>query len=295
MQQSSDSCHLSNRLDGDVQQSVITSSPLPDVTHPNHPRWQRAAERAVLRGHLVCDLLAEALPLSDARVLDAGCGNGGTSIALTKRGAQVTAVDRDPARLQILRDSHPDIDTREGDVQTLPFEDARFDAAVLQDVIEHAADPAAVLAETARVLRGGGLLYLSTPNRDALPNLIADPHFGLPFVSRKNRAALRRALRRRRPVDAERDDLAELLPESRLLRLLGDAGFQPRFVNRAVAKRLFEHPEAVVWSDLHLAAVRWLRRLRLHGILLRMVRDEAGAMNRLLNPTFYCICRKEGR
>ena len=295
MQQSSDSSHLSNRLDGDVRNSVITSHPIPDATHPNRERWQRAADRAVLRGEMVCDLLADAIPLNGAPVLDAGCGNGGTSIALAERGARVTAMDRNPDRLRILRDSRPDISTTEGDVRALPFPDSSFDAAVLQDVIEHVSDPSSVLAEISRVLRGGGVLYLSTPNRDALANLVADPHFGLPFVSRKNRAALRKALRRRRPADAKREDLAELLPESRLLRLLSDARLHPRFVNRAVAERLFEQPEAVVWSDLHISAVRWLCRLRLHSIFLRAVRDEPGAMNRLLNPTFYCICRKEGR
>ncbi len=295
MQESSDSSLLSNRLDGDVQEPVITSAPLPDAAHPNRLRWQRSAERAVLRGELVCDLLAETLPLRGARVLDAGCGNGGTSIALSRLGAYVTALDRNPDRLQILQDSCPDVETRLGDVNALSFPDSSFDAAVLQDVIEHTADPAAVLAEIARVLRPGGMLYLSTPNRDALPNIIADPHFGLPFVSRKNRATLRQILRRRRPSDAERDDLAELLSEMQLLRLLADAGLTSHFVNRTVAKRLFESPEAVVWSDLHLNAVRWIRRLHLHRAVLHVVRDEAGVINRLLNPTFYLICRKEGR
>lgn len=278
-----------------MQRTVITSMPLPDAAHPNRERWQRAAERAVLRGELVCDLLAETLPLSDAQVLDAGCGNGGTSIALTGRGARVTAMDRNNERLRILRESRSGIDVRKGDVHDLPFPDDSFDGVVLQDVIEHVADPSVVLAETARVLRPGGALYLSTPNRDALPNLVADPHFGLPLVSRKNRAELRKTLRSRRPADAERDDLAQLLSEALLLRLLSDAGFHSRFVNRVVAKRLFSIPESVVWSDLHLATVHRLRRLRLHHILPRMVRDEAGLMNRILNPTFYMICRKEGR
>lgn len=247
----------------------------------------------MLRGTLVCDLLAGELPLNGARVLDAGCGGGGTSIALTMRGARVTATDRNLDRLAELRANHPGITAREADLHALPFDDDSFDGAVLQDVIEHVADPAAVLREISRVLRQGGVLYLSTPNRDALPNLVADPHFGLPLISRKKRPALREALRRWRPQDAERDDLAQLFPETQLLRLLREAGFHTRFVNRAVAQRLFREPESVVWSDLHLAVVQWLCRTRVHHILLPIVRDEAGILNRLLNPTFYLICRKD--
>lgn len=202
-------------------------------------------------------------------------------------------MDRNPDRLEILLTSCPDIVVEVGDLLRLPFPDDHFDAAVLQDVIEHVANPAAVLRELARVLRHGGVLYLSTPNRDALPNLIADPHFGLPFVSRKSRAQLRRILSRRRPRDAEREDLAQLLSEAELLALLKGAGFQTRFVNRAVADRLFRDPEAVVWSDLHVATVRFLRRSGLHRLLRGMVRDTPGMLNRYVNPTFYLICRKE--
>jgi SAM-dependent methyltransferase len=48
------------------------------------------------------------------------------------------------------------------------FPDASFDAAAMIDVIEHLADPAAALRETARVLSKGGVLYLVTPDIDSL-------------------------------------------------------------------------------------------------------------------------------
>ena len=45
----------------------------------------------------------------------------------------------------------------------LPFADATFSVAVSQEVLEHLAEPQLALAELARVVRPGGLLYLQTP------------------------------------------------------------------------------------------------------------------------------------
>jgi ubiquinone/menaquinone biosynthesis C-methylase UbiE len=269
------------------------AAPHLDAAHPDFVRWQRAAAQAELRGDLVCTLLAKDITLEGARILDAGCGVGGTSIALRKHGAVVCAMDRSSARLEQLRAATDDIDVREGDLSSLPFGDASFDAVVLQDVIEHVTDPARVLHEITRVLRPGGVLYLSTPNRDALPNLVADPHFGLPLVSRKSREQLRSVLRRHRPADAERDDIAQLLSARQLDALLRAAGLRWRYVNRAAAGMLFSRPETVVWSDLHLRAVRVLRRTGLWRPALSMVSDRPGVFNRWINPTWYLLARKD--
>jgi len=46
----------------------------------------------------------------------------------------------------------------------LPFASASFGGAVCTEVLEHVDDPTAVFAEVARVLRPGGLFYVTTPN-----------------------------------------------------------------------------------------------------------------------------------
>ncbi len=49
------------------------------------------------------------------------------------------------------------------DAHWIPFEDASFDGAIAQAVIEHVADPQACAAEIHRVLKPRGLVYADTP------------------------------------------------------------------------------------------------------------------------------------
>jgi SAM-dependent methyltransferase len=49
------------------------------------------------------------------------------------------------------------------DAHTIPLADASVDAVVIQAVLEHVLQPAAVVAEIWRVLRPGGLVYAETP------------------------------------------------------------------------------------------------------------------------------------
>ncbi len=52
------------------------------------------------------------------------------------------------------------VELREGDLEALPIDDAELDAALVALVLHHLADPAAVLAEAARVIRPGGRLLI---------------------------------------------------------------------------------------------------------------------------------------
>jgi SAM-dependent methyltransferase len=255
-------------------------------------RWQRARDNALQRGHLICELLEAHVPLRGAVALDAGCGFGATSIALCERGADVIAVDRNEHRLRDLITRCGNIETECADLASLPWPDASFDVVVLQDVIEHVSDADRVLGEIHRVLQSGGFMYLSTPNRDSLVNLLADPHFGLPLLARKSREEVRAVLRKRRPAEAGREDIAELLSFNDLQQLLTRHGFSMQFENRKIATALFESPENMLWSRLHLSAARFLRRSGLYRIALGMVSDHAGFFNTWLNPSWYLICRK---
>src|SRR5439155_9671254 len=53
----------------------------------------------------------------------------------------------------------------QGDVSAMPFAGASFDKVILSEVLEHLDDDAAALREVRRVLRPGGVLAISVPNR----------------------------------------------------------------------------------------------------------------------------------
>jgi len=59
----------------------------------------------------------------------------------------------------------------EADVSDLPFEDGAYDIVLNTQVLEHVKDPGKVCKELARVLKPGGLLFLTTPQSSPLHNL----------------------------------------------------------------------------------------------------------------------------
>ncbi len=100
---------------------------------------------------------------------DLGCGTGQVAGALAPFVARVIAVDRSGEMLQAARRrlrQAANVDVRRGELEALPIADAELDAATLLLVLHHVADPAAALAEAARVLRPGGRLLIA----DMLPH-----------------------------------------------------------------------------------------------------------------------------
>jgi len=108
----------------------------------------------------------ELLPenIAGKRVLDIGCGTGWFSQRAYERGANVTSLDVGTALLrQTLRKA--DVTPTVGDALGLPFGDESFDVVVSSEVIEHTADAGQAVAEMGRVLRPGGVLVLTCPNK----------------------------------------------------------------------------------------------------------------------------------
>ena len=93
------------------------------------------------------------------RLVDLGCGGGAHAVEFTEHGWTVTGVDVSPAQLELARARG--IDVVEADAAALPFDDASFDAAVSMFTHTDVEDFAALVRESARVLRPGGrLVYL---------------------------------------------------------------------------------------------------------------------------------------
>jgi SAM-dependent methyltransferase len=101
------------------------------------------------------------------RVLDAGCGGGGTAVSLAEEASFAVGLDLDARFLgsgtRLLREKHvKNAAFVQGDGARLPFRGGIFDVVFSHSVIEHVSSAEAYLRECHRVLRQGGVLYLST-------------------------------------------------------------------------------------------------------------------------------------
>ncbi len=92
-----------------------------------------------------------------SRVLDVGCGIGD----MVRYRGQTVGVDVNARAVDYCRGQGLTVQEMEPDV--LPFRDAEFDGAILDNVLEHLEKPAPLLAEIHRVVRAGGDFIVGVP------------------------------------------------------------------------------------------------------------------------------------
>lgn len=100
-----------------------------------------------------------------ADVLEAGCGEGYGADLIAGVARRVIGLDYDETTVAHVRARYPRVEMRHGNLAELPLPDAAVDVVVNFQVIEHLWDQAQFVGECLRVLRPGGLLLMSTPNR----------------------------------------------------------------------------------------------------------------------------------
>ena len=113
-------------------------------------------------------LLTELVPLSGQDIIELGCGAAGLARQLLQRhpDSRVTGLEVDQRQhAKNLAAPQAGLHFVSGVAQAIPFEDARFDLALMLKSLHHVpmASMAKALAEAARVLRPGGHLYVSEP------------------------------------------------------------------------------------------------------------------------------------
>ena len=192
------------------------------------PRWRRAMVAAI-----------GAAP--GERVLDVATGTGLVAAELVRRyGCTVVGLDQSPgmlagARARLARD--PALAARvtlvEGEAERLPFGDGEFDHLTFTYLLRYVDDPAATLAELARVVRPGGriaMLEFAVPPGPlwrAAWRLYT--HVGLPALGRlfsREWAATGRFLAHSIP------DFYERVPLERVLELWREVGIEGVQVRR---------------------------------------------------------------
>ncbi len=108
-------------------------------------------------------------------VLDVATGTAGVALEIERTtGAKVVGIDLTDAMLRVGRGVVADADRDQkislvlGDADSLPFEDATFDALCFTYLLRYVPDPAATLRELARVVRPGGAIasleFMRPPN-----------------------------------------------------------------------------------------------------------------------------------
>jgi hypothetical protein len=104
-------------------------------------------------------------------VLDAGCGVGYGAEMIARAGAsRVVGIDLAPEAIAAASERVGEMaDFQVGDVQDLPFDEGSFDLVVCFEVLEHLEDPEPAITALKDVLREGGLLIVSSPNRGVYP------------------------------------------------------------------------------------------------------------------------------
>jgi 2-polyprenyl-3-methyl-5-hydroxy-6-metoxy-1,4-benzoquinol methylase len=98
------------------------------------------------------------------RVLDVGCGAGRLAKHLSLLGAEVVGVERQPEAAALARQYCKRVIERDLDSQHLLASDDVFDVMVFADVLEHLAEPDALLQRLAGNLATNGIVLISVPN-----------------------------------------------------------------------------------------------------------------------------------
>jgi 2-polyprenyl-6-hydroxyphenyl methylase/3-demethylubiquinone-9 3-methyltransferase len=114
--------------------------------------------------------------LSSVTVLDVGCGGGLFAEEVARLGFQVTGIDLSPRSIETARRHAKQmglpITYHPASGEKIPFQDNTFDLVYCCDVLEHVNDPNLVIAESARVLKSGGMYLYDTINRTWLSKFL---------------------------------------------------------------------------------------------------------------------------
>lgn len=262
-----------------------------DKAHPNYQRWKRAREISWYRAEFVKSVVSNFISCSNLKILDIGSGMG-TTAKLFALENFVISFERKIEHLK-LQKSSGSLSLIAGDAANLPFKHNRFDVIILQDSIEHLKLKNDFFDQLHKILKAEGLIYLSTPNRFSVLNILADPHWGLPGVSLLKREKIKKYfLKHFRKNDYNREDIAELFSLKFVTKMIGQKF--DLFINTSYAvSELMRGNKGLIWSSFHLKLLKLIQSLKIEKMIIKTVNNKPGIINRFVTPTFYLILKRK--
>jgi ubiquinone/menaquinone biosynthesis C-methylase UbiE len=96
------------------------------------------------------------------KLLDVGCGSG-TMIKYLSNDANLTVIGIDNSKIFVSEGRKKGLNIKFGNAAELPFKKSYFDVVICADVLEHLKNDASALIEIYRVLKKGGIAFVSVP------------------------------------------------------------------------------------------------------------------------------------
>lgn len=178
-------------------------------------------------------------------VLDVGCWTGQFEKLAYKISKKIVGIDPKAEAIKLAKKELPKVDFLIAGADKLPFSNSYFDTVLMMDVIEHLPKESeiSVLKEIRRVIKPGGILIISTPNKHFL-SILLDPayflighrHYGMKEISKMlNEASFK--IKKKRFVG----NSYGLIYSNISLVFKYALGFEPKFLQKIKEFLLKEH------------------------------------------------------
>ena len=143
------------------------------------PRFRRRFEN-------ITQLLDRMIPSAAGRALDVGCGAGIFSQYLARKGWNVTAIDASPEMIESARnyESKHVIDFQNSTIETFEAVPNSFNLILSLSMLEYIEDDEAAIQKFHQLLKPGGLLVVSVPNKAGMLRKLEGVVFGIRTVTR---------------------------------------------------------------------------------------------------------------
>ncbi|MBI3656732.1 MAG: methyltransferase domain-containing protein [Acidobacteria bacterium] len=241
----------------------------PEVPPDLAARYTRYIQTGIDRGRALLGAMAPPESTADQgagrSLLEIGCGTGGLLIDARENYSHVVGIDIALRWLVVaqirLREHGADVPLVCCCAEYLPFLDEQFDRVTAGDVLEHSVDQQRLLAESARVLKPGGTLFLVTQNRFTLRLEPCVRVWGVGFLPRPWMNAYVRWARR---IPYHRVHMVSYVELRRLLRKAGFQAVRVMLPDISTGERRL----MTGWEKIQIAVYNGLKRLPIIRMIL---------------------------